>query len=116
MGIPENHFLRGYPDGGMDGSKSIYMCTLQKNSKSQHLRYICAWNKLLKSMENIILRERPNAIFSVDLDSHPDHQMCSFAFDIVMGKILSRSYNDYFPYIFKGFAYSTAYGSFKRFL
>lgn len=66
-------------------------------------------NNYLKDLKEIILQIEPDLLFVVDYDEHSDHRMTSLSFDRVMGEILHRKNNAYFPVVYKGFAYSTAY-------
>ena len=65
---------------------------------------------LYTDMKDLILSVRPDVIFCVDYDLHIDHRACSMMFEKVMGDIL-HSEPDYSPEVYKGFAYSTAWGA-----
>lgn len=129
LGVPEENVLfLGYPDGGVDGTRNVYMQGQDRpvnvNGRSetygipehpefamaeysQHQPYL--WSSLLEDLETVILKYRADVLISVDLDWHPDHRLCSVAFDQVMGRILNRKGNTYHPLVLKGFAYATAY-------
>lgn len=63
---------------------------------------------LYADIRDLILTVRPDVIFCVDFDTHPDHRACSMLFEQAMGEIL-RTEPDYAPAVYKGFAYSTAW-------
>ena len=65
-------------------------------------------DNMYEDIRDVILRYRPDVIFCSEYDEHGDHRMVSLLFDRAMGEIL-RTHENYDPYIFKGFAYSTAY-------
>ena len=58
---------------------------------------------------DVLLTLKPDLIFAVDFDRHPDHRAVSLLFDEAVGNILKRSDNTYFPEIYKGFAYNGSY-------
>lgn len=57
---------------------------------------------------DIIIENKPEIIFTVDLDSHPDHRATAVAFDKAMGRVLKQE-SSYRPVVYKAFAYPTAY-------
>lgn len=63
---------------------------------------------LLQDFIDVISLYEPEVIFVNDFDSHPDHRASSLIFDKSMGIILKEK-KDYYPLIYKGFAYPTAY-------
>jgi LmbE family N-acetylglucosaminyl deacetylase len=63
---------------------------------------------LMKDLESVILHFRPDYIFSGDFDWHADHRALSILIEEVIGRILSTE-EEYQPYVFKGFVYSTGY-------
>lgn len=65
-----------------------------------------------EDLKSIILDVCADVILCVDYDSHADHRMLSLSFDAVMGEILSRKDNTYFPEVYKTFAYSLSYFSY----
>ena len=71
-------------------------------------------NYTRKNYENdfkgVILKYKPDVIFAVDLDFHPDHRSTSLFFEEAIDQILKQNLN-YHPLIYKGFAYNTAYGA-----
>ena len=67
-------------------------------------------SNLYADMRDLILECRPDVIYCVDYDPHVDHKAYSLLFEKVMGEIL-RSESDYFPEVYKGFGYSTAWGA-----
>lgn len=109
LGVPQEDIVfLGYPDGGGHGEYSVFMHG-QKEPVQAHGRTetcggegipeFCAaenrvhheylWENLLKDLEAVILKYLPDGIAAIDWDTHPDHRMCSLAFDQVMGKILN---------------------------
>lgn len=129
LGVQEENILfLGYPDGGIDGERNIYIhgrnTPVQANGRNEtygtpehpefalteygrHQPYL--WVSLLEDLETAILKYHADVLISTDLDWHPDHRLCSLAFDQVMGCILNREGNTYRPLVLKGFAYATAY-------
>ncbi len=68
---------------------------------------------LLEDIEDMLLEYRPDVIYCIDLDEHPDHRAASLAFETALGRILAREDNDYFPVVLKGFGYCTAWDGAK---
>lgn len=68
----------------------------------------------LKDLENVIMEYKPDTIFCVDYDLHPDHRATSLFFDEAIGNILS-SQSSYKPMVFKSFAYSYTFYGFPDF-
>ena len=66
-------------------------------------------NSYRKDLKELILQVKADIIIATDFDLHADHRMLSLSFDKVMGEILSRSDNDYFPEVFRKFAYCTSW-------
>ncbi len=129
LGVPENDavFL-GYPDGGTLGERSLFMHKkdtpleaaghTETYGAAAHPDFASAvrghptpytWDGLLSDIEALLLHFKPDTIIGTDFDRHPDHRMASLALDTVMGRMLNRKGNDYFPIYLKGFAYSTAF-------
>jgi len=50
----------------------------------------------------------PEIIFCCDMDEHPDHLCTSLFFEEALGKVLKEE-KEYSPFVYKGFAYETAY-------
>lgn len=63
---------------------------------------------ILRNIKDVILDYKPELIFCVGFDSHPDHRATSLLFEEAMGLILKEKC-DYFPEVYKGFAYNTAW-------
>lgn len=135
LGVPkEDIVFLGYPDGGGYGEHSVFLHG-QKEPVQAHGRTetcggegileFCAaesgvhheylWENLLKDLEAVILKYLPDGIAAIDWDTHPDHRMCSLAFDQVMGKILNEKGDAWQPVILKAFAYATAFDGVKDF-
>lgn len=68
----------------------------------------------LHSIKAILLERRPDTIFVVDMDSHPDHIAVSLLFEEAMGQLLAED-PDYHPTVYKGFCYGTAWDAFSDF-
>ena len=135
MRVPaEDVIFLGYPDGGMHAERSVFL--QRKNHMTDaagrketcgmpgkpefcmqkhgiHRR--CTWENLLTDIREVVLEYRPDTVLVTDFDAHPDHRMCSIAFETAMGQILNRPDNEYCPLVLKGFAYSTAYEAPKDF-
>ncbi|MEW4411191.1 PIG-L family deacetylase [Clostridium sp. AN503] len=65
-------------------------------------------------VENIchLLKDyKPDIIFCIDFDFHADHRALSLFFEEALCILLKETGNSYFPIIYKGFAYSTAWFS-----
>ena len=58
---------------------------------------------------DVLTALRPDLVFAVDFDRHPDHRAVSLLFEEAIGIILRRPGNTYFPEIYKGFAYNGSY-------
>lgn len=131
LGVPEEQIIfLGYPDGGVQGERNVYLrgreypvqAGLHRETYGmethpdfawtacgQHQPYL--WDCLLQDMEAVIEKYRADILMAVDLDWHPDHRLCSLAFETALGRILNRPGNTYCPRVLKGFAYCTAYES-----
>ena len=70
---------------------------------------------LFQDIEDVITDIMPDTIYCIDLDEHPDHRAASLAFETVLGRMLSREGNAYFPIILKGFGYCTAWDGEKAY-
>ena len=66
-------------------------------------------NDYIRDLKELILSVKADILIATDFDVHADHRMLSLAFDIAMGEILSRPDNDYFPEVFRRFAYCTGW-------
>ena len=78
-----------------------------KQSKFNHENFV---NDLI----DIISDNRPDVIFTIDFDSHPDHRALSLSFEESIGIILKKDMN-FKPVIYKAFAYPTYYKGIKDF-
>ena len=126
LGVPEDHVIfLGYGDRLCTEEYHIYNAPpdeeilsragkLETYAIESHPPFRTAHtyteNYLYNDMKELILSTRPDVIFCVDYDLHVDHRACSMMFEKVMGDIL-RSEFDYFPEVYKGFAYSTSWGA-----
>lgn len=75
--------------------------------RKEHSTY-CREN-IKNDIKTLLLNVKADLIFCVDCDVHADHRACSLLFEEVMGDILRSPDNTYFPMVFKGFAYDTAF-------
>lgn len=103
----DNIIFLGYPDQHYRENSHIYMTHSPKVLISK-IKEKYNYEIFLKDMINLIEKVKPDIIFVNDLDSHPDHRATSLIFEKAMGIILKKS-NEYFPKIYKGFTYPTAY-------
>lgn len=71
-------------------------------------------NHYLHSIKSILLEKRPDTLFVVDLDAHPDHIAASLLFEEALGQILQEE-PDYRPTVYKGFCYGTAWDAVSDF-
>ncbi len=60
-------------------------------------------------VKTVLLDLKPDIIYCIDLDEHPDHRALSLIFESAMGEILKNPQNTYTPLVFKGFGYCTAW-------
>lgn len=64
---------------------------------------------LRDDLKNVILQYKPDLIFAVDYDRHPDHKAISLLFEEAISEILHSKNNIYCPEIYKGFCYNGSY-------
>lgn len=67
-------------------------------------------NNFLRNLTDVILDYLPDQIFCVDFDAHSEHRALSLFFEEALCKILKKT-NNYFPEVYKGFAYSTGWSA-----
>lgn len=72
-------------------------------------------NDFLADLQEYLLDVRADVVFCVDYDRHADHRALSLGFEKVMGDILSRKGNTYFPTVYKRFAYGTGFTAIQDF-
>lgn len=128
LGVKKNNiYFLGYSDQPYDQDTHIYnnlSSTWQdkygnfQTSGTKKIKEYCyskfkehhkfTKENIISDIKNCISDIMPDMIFCVDLDFHPDHIMTSLCFENAMGKILKEK-KDYFPMVFKGFAYENAY-------
>lgn len=135
LGVPEKDIIfLGYPDGGVHAERSVFQHGRSEKINvlgqdetygtkthpdyaikcyGHHQAY--TFSNLLMDLKNVILEHRPDTLIVTDFDSHPDHRMCSLAFEMVMGHILNMCDNIYHPLVLKGFAYADGFESIKDF-
>lgn len=99
------------------GYSSTYGCSLKQDYAYEitgnHSEY--TRENYFHDLKSAICRIRADFIFCVDFDQHADHRMLSIMFEKVMGNILTEPGNDYYPAVFKKFAYSLNYAAEKDF-
>ncbi|MDD6157381.1 MAG: PIG-L family deacetylase [Lachnospiraceae bacterium] len=66
-------------------------------------------------IKKVIMTIRPDVLYVVDFDSHPDHRAVSLLFEEAMGSIFKDDVL-FRPKVFKGFCYPTAYYASDDFL
>ena len=135
LGVPEKDIIfLGYPDGGVHAERSVFQYGKSEKINAlgrdetygtqSHPDYaikyyghhqVYTFNNFLMDLENVILDYQPDTLIVTDFDSHPDHRMCSLAFETVMGRILNTCGNTYHPLVLKGFAYADGFESIKDF-
>ncbi|WP_321519197.1 PIG-L family deacetylase [uncultured Bacteroides sp.] len=69
---------------------------------------------IINNIKDLIYDHLPEQIYCVDFDAHPDHRAVSLLFEEALCQILKET-DDYYPEIYKGFAYSTAWLSINDF-
>jgi LmbE family N-acetylglucosaminyl deacetylase len=62
----------------------------------------------LDDIRNVLRTLRPDTIFCIDLDTHPDHCVVSWLFEEAMDQLM-KSDSSFRPKVYKGYAYSTAW-------
>lgn len=126
----EDIIILGYPDGGLDASRSPYAqgidhaITVDGHDSTYGIADKADFSMLkyerhtpytrtgfLEDVENLIRTYKPANIIAVDFDSHPDHRACSIALETAIGHILNEKGNTYFPFVLKAFAYNTGFES-----
>lgn len=135
LGVPKDDIVfLGYPDGGGHGEYSVFLHGQKEPVRAHGRTETCGgegipefyaaesgvhhgylWKNLLKDLEAVIFKYLPDGIAAIDWDTHPDHRMCSLAFDQVMGKILNDKRGAWQPVVLKAFAYATAFEGLKDF-
>lgn len=63
---------------------------------------------IIEDIKILIKKHMPKYIFGTDFDFHSDHRMVSLALDEAIGQVLLNT-KGYYPIVFKGFCYETAY-------
>lgn len=123
-GIPEENIIfLGYSDSLVNaGGLHIYNCKPDEviashlgrsetyGSKQTPPFGKCSFTRenILQDFKNVILKYKPDTIFCCDYDSHMDHRALSLFFEEALGSILKEN-PFYYPQVYKGFAYSTAW-------
>ncbi len=125
LGVPEKNIVfLGYGDGWSDKGPHIYNAQPDivmesesgrthtfgiQNHPAYHDGNSYTYSHYYDDIKQLISELRPDVIFCVDYDSHPEHRALSMFFEKVMGDILKAS--DYKPVVYKGFGYRTAWNS-----
>ncbi len=121
------HFL-GYLDSSNTVDKSLYKSKDVRKSKyssitygdRKHLDYSYialgehssyTYVNLKRDLRLCLEQIHPEVIFVTDFDGHHDHRLCSMVFDEVLNEILLEKNHSFAPYVYRGFAYSTAFKS-----
>lgn len=63
-------------------------------------------------IKSIIENEKPDIIFCIDFDSHPDHRALSLGVECALGTIINYD-KQYRPIVYKAFAYPTFYYGYR---
>lgn len=64
---------------------------------------------IVKNIRFLLEDYKPDIIFCTDFDSHADHRALSLFFEEALCSLLKEMGNSYFPIVYKGFAYNTAW-------
>jgi len=123
--VPEkNIFFLGYGDGWSDDSNHIYNAQPDvvkeskagkthtygiENHSAYHNDIKYTYSNYYNDIKQVILEHKPDVIYCIDYDTHPEHRALSMLFEKVMGDILKTTV--YKPVIYKGFGYRTAWNS-----
>ncbi len=122
LGVDEEHIIfLGYGDfcTDEDGMPLYNTTALAKSFAGYSATYALADHppfregreytrqSFLEDVQAVILQYKPDVIYSVGCDKHPDHVLTALLSDRAIGLILAQG--DYKPQVFKGYAYSTAY-------
>lgn len=122
LGVDEEHIIfLGYGDfcTDEDGTPLYNTTELAKSFAGYSATYALADHppfregreytrqSFLEDVQAVILQYKPDVIYSVGCDKHPDHVLTALLSDRAIGLILAQS--EYKPQVFKGYAYSTSY-------
>lgn len=92
-GLTETYGVSGHPD----------YHTLRHGEPAKYTR-----RNIISDIKEVIEEKRPDVIYAIDCDSHPDHRAMSLFSEEVIGNIMAKEPN-YRPRVFKGFGYCTAW-------
>lgn len=125
LGVSEKNIIfLGYGDGWGDNGPHIYNAEPNKiikstsgktatfgleNHPAYHNGKTYTYSHYYDDIRQILLEYKPDVVFCIDYDTHNDHRALSMFFEKVMGNILKTT--DYFPTVYKGYGYRTAWGS-----
>lgn len=91
-----------------------YLCGDEEYCYIKHnLHKVQNRDNFIEDIKEVIYEFKPDIIWGIDLDSHPDHKATSIALEYAIGELLQET--DYRPFVFKTFAYPTAYKGAKDF-
>lgn len=131
--LKTNICFLGYPDSSRRYGSHIYYANLSplgvrgKNVTSgvsyhpefcyqkEGVHHSLTCENLLMDMKNVLLDVQADIIFCVDNDIHSDHVATSLVFEKALGEIIFADGNTYWPFVFKGFTYGTAWNAQKDF-
>lgn len=123
--IPEKNIIfLGYSDSLTD-KNSLHIYNSKDGEEVFYSRYVVSQtygikpkppykehkftrNNILSDIKSVILEYKPDTLFCCDYDEHMDHRALSMFFEEALYSILKEN-TLYFPEVYKGFAYSTAW-------
>lgn len=129
LGVEEKDIIfLGYPDGGVHGERNVFVHGVKEALKGRddrretygmetHADFAMQYrghhqpytrDGMIQDMKDVILCHKPDLILATDFDSHPDHRLCYFAFQLAMNEILHET-DSYRPKVLMGFCYSTGF-------
>lgn len=120
LGIKKNHvFFLGYGNGytvdilkaneeEILTSKIGKDCTYALKRTPPFSKHRYTKKNMMEDIKKLIELLKPDTIFCIDMDKHPEHQILSQLFDCTINELTKEKYT---PTIYKGFAYATAWTS-----
>lgn len=133
LGLEENNiYFMGYSDQAREENNHLYMTQANEIWKSKKnitetyhpfsenevaMMYDNEHHKFnkenfIKDIISILEDFKPDYIYCIDLDSHPDHRALSLGVEYAIGKLINKI-NNYKPIVYKSFAYPTFYFGLK---
>ena len=112
--VKENNHIYNTYEPNFFISKKGYMETFSNElfneyhykKYKQHSKF--NYENILNDYIDLTEEYKPDVLFTIDFDSHPDHRASSLLFDAAMGIVLKKNKN-YNPLVYKSFAYPTNY-------